>query len=121
MQRAVIELDGRVSPALDLRASVHQVDSALVNAFVPGVLAQGTLDADAQLTGTSSAPSGLVTVKATGLRLAGSAVRDLHAVDVHATAHLTADAAQLDAQLSAGGASQLDARPAPRRLTPSAP
>ena len=107
VQRAVISIDGRVAPALDLRASVHQLDSALVSAFVPGVLAAGSLDADAQLAGTSSAPSGLVTVKATGLRFAGSAVRDLHAVDLHATAHLKDNSAQLDAQLSAGGASQL--------------
>jgi translocation and assembly module TamB len=106
-QRAIIELDGRVSPALDLRASVHQVDAALVNAFVPDLLAQGTLEADAQLKGTSSAPSGLVTFKATGLRMASSTARDLAALDVHATARLTADAAQLDAQVSAGRASQL--------------
>jgi translocation and assembly module TamB len=107
VQRAVISVDGRVAPALDLRASVHQLDAALVSAFVPDVLATGSLDADAELAGTSSAPSGLVTVKATGLRFAGSTVRDLRAVDLHATAHLKGDAAQLDAQLSAGGASQL--------------
>lgn len=106
-QRAIIELDGRVSPALELRASVHQVDAALVNAFVPDLLAQGNLEADAQLKGTSSAPSGLVTFKATGLRLASSTARDLAALDVHATARLTADAAQVDAHLSAGRASQL--------------
>ena len=114
VQRAVVSIDGRVAPALDLRASVHQLDAALVSAFVPGILAAGSLDTDAQLTGTSSAPSGLVTVKATGLRFAGSTVRDLHAIDVHATAHLKDNAAQLDAQLSAGGASQLT-------LTGSAP
>jgi translocation and assembly module TamB len=106
MQRAVISVDGRVAPALDVRASVHQLDAALVSAFVPGVLAAGSLEADAQLAGDSSAPSGVVTVKATGLRFAGSAVRDLHAVDLHATARLKGNAAQLDAQLSAGGASQ---------------
>ena len=83
-QRAIIELDGRVSPILELRASVHQVDAALVNAFVPDALAQGTLEADAQLKGTSSAPSGLVTFKATGLRLASGTARDLAALDVQA-------------------------------------
>jgi translocation and assembly module TamB len=106
-QRALIGVDGRVAPALDLHASVHQVDAALVNAFVPELLAQGTFDADAELRGTTSAPSGLVTFKATGLRLAGSTARDLAAVDVQATANLTADAARLDAQLSAGRTSQL--------------
>jgi translocation and assembly module TamB len=107
VQRATIALDGRVSPALDLRASVHHVDAALVNAFVPNTLAQGTLDADAQLKGTTSAPSGPVSFKATGLRLAGSTARDLAALDMHGTARLMADAAQLDARFSAGRASQL--------------
>jgi translocation and assembly module TamB len=105
-QRAVVSVDGRVAPALDLHASVHDLDASLVSAFVPGVLAAGSLDADAQLAGTSSAPSGLVTVKATGLRFAGSTVRDLHTVDLHATAHLKGNAAQLEVQLSAGNASQ---------------
>ena len=106
-QRAVIALDGHLSPALDLRASVHDVDSALVNAFAPNLLAQGNFDADARLRGTSSAPSGLVTLKATGLRLASSTARDLAAVDLRATARLVADAAQLDAQVSTGRASRL--------------
>ncbi|HEY0767084.1 MAG TPA: translocation/assembly module TamB domain-containing protein [Steroidobacteraceae bacterium] len=114
VQRAVIELDGSVSPTLALRASAHRVDAALVNAFVPGVLAQGTLDVDAQLEGSTSAPSGLVTVKAAGLRAASTTARDLRAVDVHATARVKANTAQLEAQLSAGRASQLT-------LTGSAP
>jgi translocation and assembly module TamB len=107
VQSAVIELDGRVSPALDLRASVHHVDAALVNAFEPDVLAQGTLDVDARLAGTSAAPSGLVKLNGTGLRAASTGARDLQALDVHATARLTGDTAQLDAQLSAGRTSQL--------------
>jgi translocation and assembly module TamB len=114
MQRAVISVDGRVAPALDVHTSVHELNSALVSAFVPGVLAAGSLDADAQLAGSFTAPSGVVTVKATGLRFAGSTVRDLRPVDLHATAHLKGNAALLDAQLSAGGASQLT-------LTGSAP
>jgi translocation and assembly module TamB len=106
-QRATIALDGRISPDLELRASVHQVDAALVNAFVPDLLAQGTLEADARLTGTSSAPAGLVTLKATGLRLANSTARDLAALDVQASARVTADGAQLDAHLSTSHSSQL--------------
>ena len=102
-QRAVLALDGRISPTLDLRASVRQVDSDLVDAFVPGVLAQGTIDADARLQGTSTAPSGVVTVKANGLRLAGTAARDLAALDVQATARLMGQAAQLDGHVTAGG------------------
>ena len=112
MQRAVLELDGRVTPALDLNAAVHQVDAALVDSFVPNLLAQGTLDGVARLTGTLAAPSGLVTLKATGLRL--NAAPDLAAADVHASAQLMAGTAQLDAHLTAGRSSDV-------RLTGSAP
>jgi len=114
MQNAVAELDGRVSPALDLQASVHHVDAALVNALVPGVLAQGTLDMEAQVHGAPSAPSGLVKLNAAGLRLAGAGTRDLQALDVHASGRLEADKVQLDAQMSTGSSSQL-------RLTGNAP
>lgn len=114
MQKAVLTLDGSISPALDVRATVHHVDPTLINAFLPQTLAQGTLDADAHLEGKTSAPSGLVTVDAVGVRLASDAARDLHAIDLHAKARLADDSAQLDARLSASQTSQLS-------LTGSAP
>jgi translocation and assembly module TamB len=107
VQRAVIELDGRLSPALDVRASLHGLDASLVDAFVPDALAAGSLDAEAQLKGSSAAPSGVVTVNALGLRFASSAARDLHALDIHASAHLMENAARLEAHVSAGQAAQL--------------
>ena len=107
MQHAVLEVDGRLSPALDAHASVHHVDPALINAFVPDALAQGNFDVDARLQGTPAAPSGLITVAATGVRASSGAARDLHAVDLHARAQLAGSAAHLDAQLTAGPTSQL--------------
>jgi translocation and assembly module TamB len=107
IQSAVVDLDGRVSPALDLQASVHHVDAALISAFVPDVLAQGTLDVDARLRGTFSAPSGLVTLSGTGLQAAATGGRDLQPIDVHATARLKEDTAQLDAHLVTGRGSQV--------------
>jgi translocation and assembly module TamB len=107
VQNAVFELDGRVSPALDLQASARHIDAALVSTFVPDLLGQGTLEVDARLKGTSSAPSGLVTLTGTGLRAASRAARDLPALDVHATTRLTGDTAQLDAHASAGRTSEL--------------
>jgi len=102
---AVLALDGRVSPALDLHASAHHIDAAVINAFVPKTLEQGTVDMDARLAGTPSAPSGLVTLTVAGLRM--TTARDLPVVDLRGTARLTGNAAQLDAHLSAGHASQL--------------
>ena len=107
MQDAVVELDGQVTPALDLHARVRHVDPALVNSFVPDLLAQGIVDADAQLQGTLAAPTGSVTLKAAGVRLANDAARDLHALDLQASARLQGNAAQIDAQLSAGTGSRL--------------
>jgi translocation and assembly module TamB len=108
MQNAVIELDGRVSPALDVRAAAHRVDAPLINSFVPDLLASGRIDMEARLAGTSSAPSGLVTLTVAGLR--AKAARDLQAADIHATARLMGHAARLDAHFNAGSASQLTLR-----------
>ena len=107
LQHAVIAVEGRLSPAFDLRASVRQVGPALVNAFVPDTLAEGKLEADVELKGSHSAPAGLVTVKAADVRFGNAAARDLHALDLQATARLDGSTAQLDAKLSAGENSQL--------------
>jgi len=107
VQNAVIEIDGRVSPVPDLRASAHRIDAALINAFVPDLLAQGTFDADARLAGSPSERSGLVNLTAAKLRLTRAGLRDLQAVDAHATVRLMGSSAQLDARLNAGGASEL--------------
>jgi translocation and assembly module TamB len=107
VQNAVIEIDGRVSPVPDLRASAHHIDAALINAFVPDLLSQGTFDADARLAGSSTERSGVITLTAARLRLARAGLRDLQAVDAHATVRLSGMSAQLDARLQAGGGSAL--------------
>ncbi len=99
MQHAVLELQGNLSP-LDLHAAAHRIDASLVNAFVPGVLAQGSLNVEARVAGTTSAPSGLVTLDVSQLRL--SAGRDLPALDAHATARLAGGSAQLDVHVAGG-------------------
>lgn len=109
VQKALLMVDGRISPQLDLRASVHHIDSDVVEAFVPGVLAEGTVDADARVQGTTSAPTGTLTVKAQNLRLATGIARDLPAVNVQATSHLMGDTAQLDTRVSIGTGSRLSA------------
>ena len=44
--------------ALALRASLRQVQPALVNVFVPNLLAAGVIDAHADLHGSVTAPDG---------------------------------------------------------------
>jgi translocation and assembly module TamB len=106
-QQAILEIDGRISPTLDMRASLKQVKPELVNAFVPGLLAAGTIQADAQMQGSTSAPTGKLHLEAMGIRGANDAARGLPAVDMHADAQLLGNTAKVDAKLTAGSASNL--------------
>ncbi|MDB6014972.1 MAG: putative Outer Membrane Protein, partial [Gammaproteobacteria bacterium] len=106
-QQAILEIDGRISPTLDMRASLKQVKPELVNAFVPGLLAAGTIQADAQVQGSTSAPTGKLHLEAMGIRGANDAARGLPAVDMHANALLLGNTAKVDAKLTAGSASNL--------------
>src|SRR6185437_8498090 len=70
VQHALIELDGRLAPVLEARASVHHLDAELVSTFAPDLLSQGSLDVDARLRGTISAPTGEVHATASEVRFA---------------------------------------------------
>jgi len=106
-QEARVQVDGSLSPELNLRASLDQLKPDLINAFVPGLLASGLIEAKAEIHGSFAAPTGKVTLDATGVRAANDAARGLPGTDVHATAELLGNTANVDARLSAGKASQL--------------
>ena len=106
-QDAVLEVDGRLSPELDARVSLEQVKPALVNAFVPNLLAAGTIQADAQVKGSFKSPEGTVHVDATGMRSAANAANGLPAADFHLASQLMGNTADVDAKLTAGKASQI--------------
>jgi translocation and assembly module TamB len=107
-QQAVFQLEGEISPTLDVRASLRRVEPGLVNVFAPGLLAAGTIEAQAQLKGSIASPTGQVRVTATGLSAADDAVLGLPPLDLHATAQLMGDSAEIDARLVAGTASKLE-------------
>lgn len=107
-QQAVLDIGGAVAPALDLRASLRGVQPALIDAFAPGLLESGSIEADAQLQGSLTAPRGQVRVAAKGLRPADNAAFGLPPVNLRATLHLNGDSADVDAGLEAGSASRLD-------------
>jgi translocation and assembly module TamB len=106
-RQAVFQLDGELVPALDVRASLHQVQGAFVNAFAPDLLASGTIEASAQLQGSFASPTGQVTLSAKGLSFADDAAFGLPALDLNATAQLAGDTANIDARLVAGSESSL--------------
>ncbi len=102
VQQAVLEIAGRVSPTLDLTASLHDLHADLADAFVNGLTAQGVLNADARLTGTTARPGGRLHVAANGLRLTTAATAGLPAANFTADATLAGTSADLDARLTAG-------------------
>ncbi|MGH8295060.1 MAG: translocation/assembly module TamB domain-containing protein [Steroidobacteraceae bacterium] len=106
-QKAVVALDGELSPSLDLRASVRHVNAALVDAFVPNLLSQGNFQADAQLRGSRSSPVGRASIELTGLKLGNSAAQGLPAVDIRGSARFRGSSADVVAQLGAGPGSRL--------------
>jgi translocation and assembly module TamB len=106
-QQAVLVLGGEISPALDVNASVRNVQASLVNVFAPGLLAAGLVEAHAHLQGSLASYTGQAELKATGLALSDDAAFGLPPVDIQATARLLGDAADVDARLVAGTQSRL--------------
>ena len=106
MQRAVLAVDGELAPALDCRLSIHHLDAALADAFVPDLLAQGSLEADVRLEGSRAAPEGTASLEIKGLRLANAAAEGLPAIDAHGSARLRGNIADVSAQLDAGPSSR---------------
>ncbi len=108
-QKAELDVQGQISPALALRASLRQVQPELVNAFLPNLLAAGVIDAHADLRGTASAPQGEITVTALGVQSADDAALGLPPANIRVTAGLRGHTADIDARIEAGSASQLTA------------
>jgi translocation and assembly module TamB len=108
--KAELDVQGRLSPALALRASLRQVQPALVNVFVPNLLAAGVIEAHADLHGSVAAPMGEVTVNALGVQSADDAALGLPPANIRITAGLRGHTADIDARLDAGSVSQLTAQ-----------
>jgi len=104
---AVLEAGGRILPTLDAHATLRGVTPRLISAFAPGVLSDGTLSAEAVLSGSLGSPQGTLRLDARGLRLASDLVVGAPLVNIDAEAHLLESAAQLDARFEAGQGSLL--------------
>jgi translocation and assembly module TamB len=107
--KAELELQGQISPALELRASVRNVQPALVNVFLPNLLSAGVIEAHADLHGSLPKPMGEITINASGIQSAEDAALGLPPANIHVTAGLRGHTADIDARLDAGAASQLSA------------
>jgi len=101
----VLDVAGRVAPALDVTATLRGLPVSLLAVVVGGQEADGTIEGEARLTGSAAAPQGGLRLGATGLRLREGVAASLPAASVTATANLAGARAQVEARASLGNAS----------------
>jgi translocation and assembly module TamB len=106
-QQAQLVVQGRALPDTALQVSLSNVGPALVNAFVPGLLAAGRIDAHTELHDSLQTPTGQLSVKAMGVRFADDAALGLPAADLAVDAQLLGSTADINARLVAGAGSEL--------------
>jgi translocation and assembly module TamB len=102
LNQAQVALAGKISPSLDLTASLHNVTPELARAVVPNLQASGLLTADAHVTGSTAAPNGTVRITATGLRLRTGPAASLPPAEIAANIRLNGAGAGVDAHVDAG-------------------
>lgn len=102
LDRAVIAVNGRASPTLDLTASIHDLPASLASVVSPTLKVGGTLNAEAQLRGSTAAPTGRIRAQAAGLRLDTEQGRALPPANVTAAVDLAGNTAKIDVAARAG-------------------
>ena len=106
LREAVLDVAGRLSPTLDVTATLR-APADLARLASPELAADGAIAVDARLTGTPAQPAGTVKLTASGVRLQSGPGRAIPAANLTATAQLAGGAARIDARLSAGPSLQL--------------
>jgi len=109
LQDAVLELQGEVSPELDMRVALDHVEPKLMNVFLSDAFSAGTIEGRAHLKGALSAPSGIIRVQARGIRFSTDEAVGLPALDLSLDSELAGDSASLDMRLDAGSKPLLSA------------
>jgi translocation and assembly module TamB len=106
---AVLQLQGRLSPQLDVHASLRNFDPGTFGVVMPLVQAKGHTDIDVELHGELSQPTGRLTLTAGGLAAVSGAARGLPPATLRVTAQLARGTADVNAALTAGTHMQLRA------------
>ena len=99
---ALLDVVGKVSPRLDLTASLTDVTPALARPFAPGLDATGVIALQARLTGTPAKPDGTVSLTARDLHLRNGPGASLPPGTLDAKAVLASGTARIAARLDAG-------------------
>jgi translocation and assembly module TamB len=95
-----LDIAGKLSPALDLTASLKAVPAELARIADPSLQAEGVLNVQARVQGSMARPTGTVRVSGSGLRLRQP--RGMPALALEATSNLQGEAARVDARVSSG-------------------
>ncbi|MGE0224957.1 MAG: translocation/assembly module TamB domain-containing protein [Acetobacteraceae bacterium] len=103
-RQAEIFADGRVGTTLDLTARIRNLPADIAAIVAPDYAADGTISAEARLTGTPARPEGTVEINASGLHLRSGPGESLPPASVTADARLMGSTMRLNARLTAGSA-----------------
>jgi translocation and assembly module TamB len=103
------QLQGRLAPSADLHASVHNLTTALLQPWLPGVQSDGGVDVDLDLQGSFTQPTGKLRIKGHDLRARSGSVRGLPAGNITLTAQLQQTVAQVELKADAGERLKLQA------------
>jgi translocation and assembly module TamB len=100
--QARLQVAGRISPTLDVTASLKNFTPDILQPFAPGLGASGVVEMDAHITGTPGAPGGTVHLAATGLRMKTGPAASIPAARIAANVTLRGSTAALSGHIDAG-------------------
>jgi translocation and assembly module TamB len=102
LRQAELDVSGRAGATLDLTASLRNLPADIGTIVAPDYPADGMVQAEARITGTTARPVGKVKLTATGLRLRSGPGRAVPAANITANADLNGADARIDARINAG-------------------
>ena len=102
-----IRLDGRLTPPFNFTLGIAHLPAKLAEIASPGLAVSGSLDAQARISGSLSAPAGKISLRAGGFQLHSGVAAALPPAGLAADIALAGTAAQLKAKLNAGPDVQL--------------
>ncbi|NNM73577.1 translocation/assembly module TamB domain-containing protein [Enterovirga aerilata] len=102
-----LTVDGTAGPRLALRAVARAVPLSAAEIFAPGLGLSGTLEGQASIAGSPSAPTGEYQARISRLVLAQTRDLGLPPADIAASGRLNGERATIDATLAAGRAGQI--------------
>ncbi len=107
LDRGRLAIDGRVGPTLDIAVAAESVPLALSETVMPELGLSGTLDGEAKITGSATAPNGSWRMRVEKLVTPQSRELGLPAIDVSGSGQLADRGSTIDATIRAPGAGKL--------------